>query len=59
MAHEKNYTFKITIFGQDFKAKETFLIEDVTEREANKIARADARVIEAGDKFWAINQERE
>ena len=38
MAHEKNYTFKITIFGQDFKAKETFLIEDVTEREANKIA---------------------
>mgnify|MGYP001416014439 FL=1 len=59
MAHEKNYTFKITIFGQDFKAKETFLIEDVTEREANKIARADARVIEAGDKFWAMNQERE
>ena len=59
MSHEKNYTFKITIFGQDFKAKETFLIEDVTEREANKIARADARVIEAGDKFWAMNQERE
>ena len=59
MAHEKNYTFKITIFGQDFKAKETFLIEDVTEREANKIAKADARVIEAGDKFWAMNQERE
>ena len=59
MAHEKNYTFKITIFGQDFKAKETFLIEDVTEREANKIARSDARVIEAGDKFWAMNQERE
>jgi len=59
MAYEKNYTFKITIFGQDFKAKETFLIEDVTEREANKIARADARVIEAGDKFWSMNQERE
>tara|TARA_B100000676_G_scaffold55044_1_gene54146 strand:- start:515 stop:691 length:177 start_codon:yes stop_codon:yes gene_type:complete len=58
MAHEKNYTFKITIFGQDFKAKETFLIEDVTEREANKIAKADPRVIEAGDKFWSMNQER-
>ncbi len=59
MAHEKNYTFKITIFGQDFKAKETFLIEDVTEREANKIAKADPRVIEAGDKFWSMNQERQ
>ena len=58
MAHENNYTFKITIFGQDFKAKETFLIEDVTEREANKIAKADPRVIEAGDKFWSMNQER-
>ena len=59
MGHDKNYNYKITIFGQDFKAKETFLIEGVTEREANKIARADARVIEAGDKFWAMNQERE
>ena len=59
MGYDKNYTFKITIFGQDFKAKETFLIEDVTEREANKIARSDARVIEAGDKFWSMNQERD
>ena len=59
MGHDKNYTYKITIFGQDFKAKETFLIEDVTEREAKKIAKADPRGIEAGDKFWAINQERE
>ena len=59
MTHDKNYTFKITIFGQDYKAKETFLIENVTEREANKIAKADPRVIEAGDKWWAMNQERE
>ena len=59
MGYDKNYNYKITIFGQDFKAKETFLIEGVTEREANKIARTDARVIEAGDKFWAMNQERE
>ena len=57
MAHDKNYTFKITIFGQDYKAKETFLIENVTEREANKIARADSRVFEAGDKWWGIYQE--
>ena len=34
-------------------------IENVTEREANKIAKSDPRVIEAGDKWWAINQERE
>jgi hypothetical protein len=59
MSNHKNYNYKITIFGQDFKAKEVFIIEGVTAREANKIARADARVIEAGDKFWAINQERE
>ena len=59
MGHDKNYNYKITIFGQDFKAKEVFIIENVTEREANKIARADPRVIEAGDKWWSMNQERE
>lgn len=59
MGHDKNYNYKITIFGQDFKAKEAFIIEDVTEREASRIAKSDSRVIEAGDKFWAINQERE
>ena len=59
MGHDKNYNYKITIFGQDFKAKEVFIIEDVTEREASRIAKSDPRVIEAGDKFWAINQERE
>ena len=59
MSNHKNYNYKITIFGQDFKAKEVFIIEDATEREASRIAKSDPRVIEAGDKFWAINQERE
>ena len=59
MSNHKNYNYKITIFGQDFKAKEVFIIEGVTAREASRIAKSDPRVIEAGDKFWAINQDRE
>ena len=47
MGHDKNYNYKITIFGQDFKDKEVFIIEGATEREAIRIAKSDPRVIEA------------
>jgi len=59
MSNHKNYNHKITIFGQDCKAKETFIIKNETDREANRIAKSDPRVIEAGERFWSITQERE